>query len=303
MSEIKRFPFTRILGWSVTRYNEFSLCKRRYYYQYYGKHDPEWPTERIKALKELTTIPMETGGIVHHVIRTLLTRFRDSNEAIDRERFYEYALRSTRGHVSAKRFAEVHYGEIDAVDPEEMYPKVQSCLENLLESDRYKWIQQEALATVKEWVIEPPGYGETRIQDLKAYCKVDFLFPVGEELYIMDWKTGKQDAEKHNRQLTGYATWASYHFETTPDRIRPVIAYLHPTYEEIRPTLNEFDVQEFAHRVRVETEEMYAFCSDVGKNLPLEKTEFPRVDHPKICPLCTFRELCFPEGVHTLQRD
>ena len=37
MAEIKQFPFTPILGWSSTRYDMFSLCRRRYFYHYYGK--------------------------------------------------------------------------------------------------------------------------------------------------------------------------------------------------------------------------------------------------------------------------
>ena len=41
MSPIKRFPFTSILGWSATRYETFSICKRKYYYQYYSKYDRE----------------------------------------------------------------------------------------------------------------------------------------------------------------------------------------------------------------------------------------------------------------------
>ena len=48
--ELKRFDYTPILGWSMTRYDVFSICKRKYYYQYYAKYDPEFPRVRIEAL-------------------------------------------------------------------------------------------------------------------------------------------------------------------------------------------------------------------------------------------------------------
>jgi hypothetical protein len=57
-----------------------------------------------------------------------------------------------------------------------------------------------------KWVIEPPGFGETRINDLKAYCKVDCMIPTEEGVYIFDWKTGKNDVAKHRKQLIGYGS-------------------------------------------------------------------------------------------------
>lgn len=38
---IQTFKFTSILGWSASRYDTFTQCKRKYYYQYYGQYDQE----------------------------------------------------------------------------------------------------------------------------------------------------------------------------------------------------------------------------------------------------------------------
>lgn len=295
MSEVKRFPFTWILGWSLSRYNEFSICKRRYYYQYYAKYDPEFPRERITELKELTSVPLEIGVIVHHVIRALLNRLRSTHEVIDQDRFFDYARRSTLEHIERKTFAEVYYGDVEEITLDDLYPKVRECLENLLSSDRFNWLTKEAVDTSDAWIIEPPGYGETRINNLKAYAKVDFLFPKDDLLYILDWKTGKRELEKHRKQLIGYAAWASYHFGVNPEAIKPIVAYLLPEYEEIHQELNEFDIEDFAVRVRTETEEMYGFCSEVEKNVPIEKSEFVKIENERITSRCKYRELCFPE--------
>ncbi|MEY3127310.1 MAG: hypothetical protein RL273_1487, partial [Bacteroidota bacterium] len=45
--------------------------------------------------------------------------------------------------------------------------------QNLIKSERFDWIK--ARSNKSDWIIEPYGYGETRIKELKAYFKVDFL--------------------------------------------------------------------------------------------------------------------------------
>jgi CRISPR/Cas system-associated exonuclease Cas4 (RecB family) len=295
MPEIKRFPFTPILGWSATRYDLFSICKRQYFFHYYTKYDPDVPAPLLNQLKALVTIPLETGGIVHEVIEALLNRLKTSVEDIDTARFFDFADRTVRNRIRTRKFEEVVYGERPAIGVDDLSPKIRECLANLLESDRFAWLADEAVTGSAEWLIDPPGYGETRLGDLKIYCKVDFLFPVGDEYHIIDWKTGKPDPEKHRKQLIGYSTWASYHFETDPAHVRPTIAYLHPAYEEIRESFGAGDLANFAVQVRAETQEMYDYCRDVEMNIPLEKAAFPRVDTDKICAFCNFRGICFPE--------
>ncbi|HIF68834.1 MAG TPA: hypothetical protein EYQ29_05885 [Candidatus Lambdaproteobacteria bacterium] len=71
----------------------------------------------------------------------------------------------------------------------------------------------DAVRFAADWIIELSNYGETRINGLKAYCKVDFLVPMEDELHILDWKTGRKDVQKHRRQLIGYAGWARQELE------------------------------------------------------------------------------------------
>ncbi|MCJ7824668.1 MAG: PD-(D/E)XK nuclease family protein [Anaerolineales bacterium] len=294
---MKRFEYTPILGWSMTRYNEFSICKRKYYYQYYAKYDPEFPRARIEALKELTTLPLEIGAITHDIIKVLLQRLARSQAAVDRDRLLAYAGDIAQGRCKAKRFSEVYFLEREEISLDDVFPKVKSSLENLLGSERFQWFCDPALQRYDRWLIEPPGFGETRIDGMKAYCKVDFLLPVQQELFVIDWKTGKQDGEKHGAQLIGYAAWASFHFETDPQTIRPIIAYLFPDYVEMELRLEQKDVGEFEQRVRVETQEMFAYCQDMEKNIPKEKSVFPMISNRHVCAYCSFRELCKIEPV------
>lgn len=294
VTEVKKFAFTPILGWSSSRYDLFLICKRRYFYQYYTKYDQEVPTRKIKQFKELVSIPLETGGIVHKVIEVLLTRLKTTSKDIDRKKFFDFARRTTENHIRTRKFEEVVYGDMAEVEVDDLYPKARESLENLLASDRFNWLVNEAISNSDEWIIDPPGYGETRIGALKVYCKVDFLFPVGNEYHIIDWKTGKPDADKHRKQLIGYSTWASYHFKTDPTKVKPKIVYLHPEYQEVQETFNFFDLENFAIQVRAETEEMYEYCRDIEQNIPLDKAEFPMVDDQRICAYCNFRGICYP---------
>jgi hypothetical protein len=292
MKPLKYFPFTPILGWSASRYDTFQACKRQYFYTYYAKYDPVCPRQKIDALKRMTTIPLETGHIVHGLIEDLLKRLLKTEAEIDPKRLLDYARRKTLDYCGRKVFAEAYYGEIPRVDADGIFDKVKACTVNFMDSERFDWLTGKAILTKRDWLIEPGGYGETRIDNMKAYCKVDFLFPADDRIFILDWKTGKPNERRHRRQLIGYSSWASFHLSKDPSHIVPVIAYLHPFYSEKELTLNEFDIREFSLQVRTETEEMYAFCTNVQENIPGPKEGFPKTANGNICDYCNFRELC-----------
>ena len=293
MIPIRTFDYNPLLGWSSSRLDVFEICKRRYYYQYYSKYDHEVPANRIALFRSLVSMPMETGGIVHEVIKVLLNRLILSSTALDTDKFYDFAKRTAKHAIATKTFEEVAYGERPAIHLDDLFPKIRECLENLLGSNRLLWLQRDALPSKNDWIVDPPGFGETRIADLKAFCKVDFLFPTSDHFHIIDWKTGKPQATKHRRQLVGYASWASFHLETEPERVRPTIAYMHPNYSEIEETFNSYDLDSFAIQVREQTEEMYKYCQDVQENIPHPKQRFPMIDDSRICAFCSFRGICY----------
>jgi len=290
---LKKFNYTPILGWSSSRYDMFKLCKRQYYYNYYAKFDKEFPLTKIKYLKNLTSVALETGSIVHDVLETLFKRLQKSEEEIDQKKFFKYALDLTEKNCVSKNFMEVYYKELKIINANEIYDKVKLCLNNFLESDRYKWIQNKAIRTKNNWIIEPPGYGETRINELKAYCKVDFLYPLDDELFIIDWKTGKQDNVKHKNQLLGYSAWASYHLGKDLKQINSIVSYLYPEYDEYQIKFEEEDANNFSAKLLAETHEMYEYCLNVGENIPKDKSLFPKTTNEKICAFCNYKELCF----------
>jgi ATP-dependent helicase/DNAse subunit B len=83
---LKQFPFTPILGWSVSRFDTFSYCKRKYFYSYYGKSDKEFPFTKISQLKALTSEALTIGSLAHDVIEAILKRLQKSTDVIDEAR-------------------------------------------------------------------------------------------------------------------------------------------------------------------------------------------------------------------------
>ncbi|AKL98638.1 PD-(D/E)XK nuclease family protein [Endomicrobium proavitum] len=291
MNEIKRFPYTDILGWSVSRYDRFSNCKRQYFYDYYAKYDKDIPLEKILFLKALTSKALETGNAVHDIIRDMLKRFQKSAKPINKDKFFKYAFDLTVKYVGAKTFFESYYNN-EIVDVKEVYAKVKVILENFLNSPRFKWLEENAVPTSTQWVIEPDGFGETRINNYKAFCKVDFLFPVGDKIYVMDWKTGKPDEIKHSKQLTGYSLWANFHFGKAAKDILPMIVYLYPAYAEKNVKIDDAAIAAFAKTVETETKEMYEYLSNIEKNIPKDKKDFPLTTNQFFCRYCSYREIC-----------
>lgn len=292
---MKQFDYTPILGWSVSRYDQFNTCKRKYYYTYYGRYSPD--QKKIERLKKLTSIPLSTGILVHKTINDILCRLLKSEAEIDKERLFEYIAKMVEQYLHENTFEEVYYNKLDDISLENIFESVVDHIYYFMDSERFSFINKKALPEKQRWVIEPPGYGEARIERLKAYFKVDFLFPIENKIFIIDWKTGKPDQKKHKKQLLGYASWASYHFDKPFSSITPIIVYLKPEYEEVKIKVGEKDIKSFVEMIRFETEEMYAFCQNIEDNIPKPIEVFEKTDIIAICNYCNFKEMCFTESI------
>ncbi len=292
MKTYPNYSFTSILGWSVSRYETFKNCKRAYYYNYYGKYDEQVPLDVINDLKKLTSIPLEKGNITHDVIRDILVRYTKTSTNIDRVKLFTYIHKLIKSYCNKKVFSEVYYKEITKIDLEEMFNEIKKAVVNLFNSNRFMWLISKAMESKDEWIIEPGGFGETRFNDLKAYCKVDYFFPLGEEYYILDWKTGHYSPEKHRKQMLAYSLWARDTYHLNPEQIIPILTFLLPDYLEIGEPFTSDELNQFYEVIHSETQEMYSFCTNIEDNTPLPKDRFLKTDKYIICSFCNFRKLC-----------
>lgn len=288
---LQQYDYTPQLGWSTTRWETFRTCRRRYFYQYYARYDREFSWQRIQGLKDLSSIPMTVGTVVHDVLAVLLKRLLKTSDEIDVQRFWARVEETLTRELAQTSLMEVHYGLRAAPEPADLIEPVRACLERFLASDRYGWVRDQ-LSADPRYLIEPPGYGEARLQGMKIYAKVDFLLEAGGQTVILDWKSGRQDPEKHTRQLLGYAAWAQDNLQVAAERICCVVAYLQPEYTEIEKQPTRAELQGLAHELEAEIEQMRSFCLDPERNLPKSKEDFPLTDNLGSCRQCQFRQLC-----------
>jgi len=293
--QYEKYPFTPQLGWSLSRYEMFDKCKRMYYYSYYGKYVVGVPPYKMKMLRDLTSVPLEIGNVVHDVLEAFLRRLQKDDSNIDEARFGEYAMAKAREYFSRKTFIETYYRQSETICMETVEKRIKTCLDNFCASPVYTWLFMNAIRTKENWMIEPDGYGETRIRGVKAYCKMDFLFPVDDCVYILDWKTGKKDEYKHRAQLIGYATAASVNFNIPVSVIVPKIVYLYPAFEEMELRFDQSLFDEFSERVVRQYHEMLSYCASVPENIPRPAADFKPSPSPALCRTCNYQELCFPD--------
>lgn len=288
----RKYPFTSILGWSVSRYDKFETCKRQYWYDYYAKkYDTDVFPEKLLFLKSLTSTPLEIGNLVHDTIATQLHRLKKQTPQ-DVGDVLNYAEYLSDRAIQGKTFLEVYYKQKESIDPDEVKDRTLTCLKNFFSSPWYRWLTEDGVQPRNEWVIEPNDFGEVRINGLKAYCKVDFLFPSPEGYhYVLDWKTGKVDREKHRRQMTGYVVYAQDIYGAKADHVRPVVIYLGGAYQEMEHQFLQNELDEFAGEIAAQTRQMYEYCQDIDENIPKPKEAFPMHQH-KLCAYCNYQELC-----------
>ncbi len=288
----RKYPFTPILGWSVSRYDKFGMCKRQYWYDYYAKKfDKDVLPQKLDFLRSLTSTPLEIGNLVHDTIATQLHRLKKQTPQ-DIPEVLKYADFQVDRAIRNKTFLEVYYGQQTEINSDEMKDRVRTCLNNFFESTWYKWLTGDDAHRRNDWVIEPNDFGEVRINGLKAYCKVDFLFPTTDgTLYVLDWKTGKVDREKHARQMTGYVVYAQDIFQASADQVNPVVVYLGDTYDEMTHSFSQQDLDLFAQEIASQAQEMYAYCKNIEENIPKPKENFPKHER-KLCAYCNYQEIC-----------
>jgi hypothetical protein len=271
----------------------FDKCKRQYYYNYYSKYITDIPAYKLNKLKSLTSVALETGNVVHDVLEAFLKRLQKSDRDIDEKRFYEYARSLAVKYFAEKTFMETHYNYVSTIDMERVFSKVETCITNFINGAVYAWIFMAAMRNRSNWMIEPDGYGETRLDGLKAYCKMDFLLPLDKEIYILDWKTGAKDIAKHTSQLLGYAAATNNNFKIPLTNIFPKIVYLYPVYDELEIACTKLDYPTLYQTIREQTLEMYSYCTDYHNNIPKPIDAFPMSPSQALCRQCRFQELCF----------
>ena len=237
-------------SWSFSRHSTFNTCKRKYYYSYYGSwggwnKDAEELNQKLYMLKNMTSLPMLAGSIVHDEVERTLKTLRYGRNA-DQERSKENVIKNFKlswaqsknkdwkDSPKCKTNLFEHY--YDQKPSDEALLAIRDLMVNSIDgffaSDSYRFIQT---MSDSQWLaIEDLDSFE--VHGAKLWVKLDFAIRHGERVYIYDWKTGKV-VKENEVQLAVYAIYAKQKWDIDLKRIRLFDVYLNQQIPvKVKPT-------------------------------------------------------------------
>ncbi len=298
------------LTWSVSRDRLFRQCKRAYYYNYYGSWGgwdsavADERTRKIYILKNLQTLQMWAGGIVHESIAESLRSYAAKKALIEPSRLFASARRKLRkGWLEAvnrewltvpkkTNLQELYYGngvDVPSEQTERIKDKIYGCLEAFAESSL---LGEIIAASYMNW--KPVDILDSFLlnDELKVWCAIDFaFFDESGRLRILDWKTGAEYAEELRLQLACYALFARQKWHISLERLRLAGVFLGDHGRVSEYSLDADLLNEVENTILRSVEEMRGLLIDPVGNQSRED-DFPTCDDKRICGRCNFREVC-----------
>ena len=303
--------------WSVSRHGLFAECRRAYYYNYYGswggwESDAPPATRQLYLLKNLKTMEMWAGSLVHEVIADALGRYARTGHAIAAGELQAQARQKLRaGWVEAvngdwrknakkTNLFELYYGNGRSLPPEHterIKARVFDCLANFAEAA----VLQEILSVpYLQW--KPIDKLDSFIMDaVKIWCALDFACTdAAGTLRIIDWKTGSEDSEALKLQLACYAFFASERWMVRPDMVRVSGIFLREKARCSDYAMAPDVLVDARDRILMSAAQMRELLMDIEKNAARE-ADFAFCQSPRSCQRCNFREVC-PQGKQVAPR-
>lgn len=302
---------TNDFSWSVSRDQMFRSCQRAYYYQYYAswggwEADADERTRHIYRLKNLKTLEMWAGSIVHETIAEVLRKYAHSQ------------IKIRTGELQARARSKLRTGWLEAVNREWLRrPKANNLQElyygngKTLPRERtdaakeavYKSLQGFAESEILREILAVPAMSWKPVDKLetfsmngtKIWCAIDFAFiDAAGRLAIIDWKTGRNETDALREQLASYAYFSRDKWQVTPENMRLVGVFLRADDPVREYTVNESDLFEAQNAILESAAAMRSKLADVESNTPQPESAFPKTENDGTCRRCKFREICLP---------
>ena len=293
------------MSWSHSRRDMFRQCLRKYYYNYYASHngwrqDGSEHAQRAYRLKNLTSLPLEIGAVVHEAASQALHAVRSGTKMPTVEQMYA-AARSRLNKAWAdsqnrdqwmrspkymRMFREFYYNVgVDEHQVAEAKEQVNACLSHLPNSVSF----QEAAAAPHAEMRATEGFVTYNAGGTPVHAVPDLAFQNSrDEWTVVDWKSGKQ--EDSREQMTVYALYLREMHGVAAPSIRARIEWLWPGEAE-ELVFTEGDLDRCAEGIRDSVSAMQQYLADPALNAPLMPEDFPLRADREECRLCEFYEL------------
>jgi hypothetical protein len=291
-------------SWSLTRHLLFKECRRKYYYHYYAAHQGrcgEAPSElqKIYRLKYLQNGYLLLGEVCHEAAAIVIRQWAYGKrkpvvaEVIKIARnLLNQAYKQSKNKAEwwerphkRKMLFEMYYG--DELPPglvDDIKERLPLIMENLLKSTSLKEFMEEPTSEL----IEVEQMRDFNVNGTKVYVKVDWIYRIGEQWVVVDWKTGQ---EKSEEQLKLYALYVNRIYHVPLEKIQLRTEYL-LTGQCVHHEVSEQDLNSSLEKVEKSMAEMKRYLADPEQNIPQEMSSFPRTHEEEKCRWCNFREIC-----------
>jgi hypothetical protein len=329
-------------SWSFSRQGTFQECRKKYWYVYYGAWEG-WPKNYRDArafidplaaylytLKQMQTLPMFVGSVVHRSIEQFLKQHRleRPKEALKEiinyaKKLFEEGLKEAQEkawQLHPKKYTnlfEYYYRTSpahSAIAEEDLLAAQDRIATSLSNWYLSPVVQKIAFSPQSQWLsIEELAYFFLQ-ERYKVIVVIDFAVrwrrPFGQELVILfDWKTGSPN-EKAVQQLYTYALFARYALNVPYEQQILAPFYLFDNvYHKIgcrqAEALDPLQIAQIEHEIVATSQEMLQLVGSYpqeGSSLP-DVRLFDYTTERNSCQRCPFKELCQKANYQNLSQN
>lgn len=292
-------------SWSYSRWTKYRFCRRAYYYHYYAAWEgwqPEAPAPVRTAylLKNLTSLALWSGTLVHESIRFALARLR-AGQPVERQllvaQMYHRAQADfANSQVGRYRqqpnaivgFQEHHYKlDLDDSSWRSAWQQAEQQVQRFLDSPLYADLHWQPADTF----LDVEALRSFVLDGTTVWVQIDLARYDERMLEIYSWKSRSVDQAEVRRQMGVYGLYlrrANPEWRDIP--IRGIVTNL----VENRTDTIDIDpamVESTEMEAKVSIAEMRSRLTDVEANLT-KIERFPMIDDLSVCRACQYRALC-----------
>lgn len=305
-------------SWSHSAALDFDECRRRRYWNKYGKWggwDRGASSIQKKAyqLDKMGNLYTILGQAVEDAAMHILRQHQLGNSCSPDEAYEEVARpymnrawkdsRDGRWKENPKRYACLHEHYYKTLTPEEernlaaqLVSRAKCCLNNFRE------LTLPRIAEVNrdmELPVQVPGAGGDAehffCEDVKVYAIPDYAYRKDDAIHIHDWKAGRRKPE-HLEQLALYGLWADSKHRRQGEDICVYVEYFKDG-AIVADAVDGVDLERARTRIETSVAEMTEMLVDADrkKNEPLPIEDWDLALDADSCRRCNFLELCRDE--------
>ena len=296
------------LTWSVSRAQTFQSCQRAYYYHYYGSWggwDSTAPerTRQLYILKNVKSIAMWAGSIVHELIKKALEQYSMSHilpsvvelqeqaRLLLRQGWSDSVNKEWQAYPKKTNLHELYYGNgksLPKEDTDRIKTRVYDCLEAFVNSATLKevlavpFVQWKPIDILDSFLVEQN----------KVWCAIDFAYTDNHgSLHIVDWKTGGENPATLRQQLACYALFALDKWKHTVEQLALHGVFLNDGGRKSNYSVDAALLISVKDQILLSIQAMRQKLKDPENNLA-DEDDFPLTENCNTCEFCSFRQAC-----------